>query len=79
MKLLQNNLYQKYKTDIDADRQAKFNVIFYLAHYYMCKGDKKAMVRYYVNSFFISPICFWKMGVLKLQSIKKDRELKKNG
>ncbi len=72
-------LYQKYKTDIDADRQAKFNVIFYLAHYYMCKGDKKAMVRYYVNSFFISPICFWKMGVLKLQSIKKDRELKKNG
>ena len=72
-------LYQKYKTDIDADRQAKFNVIFYLAHYYMCKGDKKAMVRYYVNSFFISPVCFWKMGVLKLQSIKKDRELKKNG
>ena len=72
-------LYQKYKTDIDADRQAKFNVIFYLAHYYMCKGDKKVMVRYYVNSFFISPICFWKMGVLKLQSIKKDRELKKNG
>ena len=72
-------LYQKYKTDIDADRQAKFNVIFYLAHYYMCKDDKKAMVRYYVNSFFISPVCFWKMGILKLQSIKKDRELKKNG
>ncbi len=71
-------IYKKYKKDIDADRKARFNLIFYLAHYNMCKGDKANMVKYYAQSFFISPAEFMKKGILKLKSIKKERELRKN-
>lgn len=71
-------LYNKYKKDIDADRGAKFNVIFYLAHYYMCKGDKINMIKYYVKAFFIKPGEFWNKGVLKLKAMKKNAELKKS-
>lgn len=71
------HLYNKYKKDIDADRGAKFNVIFYLAHYYMCKGDKLNMIKYYTQAFFIKPEEFWNKGVLKIKALKKAAELKK--
>jgi len=72
-------IYRKYKKDIDSDPAAKFNVIFYMAHYHMCKGDKAGMIKYYIQSFFINPAEFWKKGVLKLKTMKKERELvKKN-
>ncbi len=64
-------LYRKYKKDIDSDRRAKFNVAFYLAHYHMCKGDKKRMVRLYARSFFISPVCFWGKFRIKLSEIMR--------
>jgi len=70
-------LYNKYREDIDSDRGARFNVIFYLAHYYMCKGDKLNMLKYYTKAFFIKPDEFWNKGVLKLKALKKNAELKK--
>ncbi len=71
-------IYRKYKKDIDADRAAKFNVIFYMAHYHMCKGDKPGMIKYYVRALFTDPVEFFHKGILKLKAIKKDRELRKS-
>jgi len=72
-------LYYKYKSDIDADRKAKFNVIFNLAHYYMRKEDKKLLLKYYIQAFFISPVLFWEKGVMKIKILyKKRRHANKN-
>lgn len=70
-------LYRKYKKDIDADRAAKFNVIFYLAHYNMEKGDKLKMAGYYLKAFFTSPALFWEKGLMKIELMKIDKMNKK--
>lgn len=69
-------LYNKYKKDIDNDRAAKFNVIFYLAHYNMQKGDKFKMLAYYAKAFFTSPVLFWEKGLMKLELMKIARNNK---
>lgn len=69
-------LYKKYKKDIDSDKAARFNVIFYLAHYHMSRGDRRRMVKYYLKALCTSPVEFFKKGMLKLESIQKDRELR---
>ena len=58
-------LYQKYRSDIDMNRKARFNVEFYLAHYYMKMGDHAHAWAYYTRSLFISPAGF--MEKLKIR------------
>lgn len=71
-------IYEKYKSDIDADRASKFNVIFYLAHYYMGKGDRKNMLKYYLYSLFVSPAEFLRKSCQKLELISTARKNRKN-
>lgn len=70
-------LYEKYKKDIDSDARSKFNVVFFLAHYYYFKGDKFKGIMLYLKSFFIRPLSFWDMFVIKLRLIKTARQAKK--
>lgn len=62
-------LYEKYKEDIDRDHKAKFNVIFYLAHYHAVGHQWRKSIQLYIKSFFVSPICFWEKGVIKLRDM----------
>lgn len=61
-----SKLYKKYKADIDADRKAKFNVIFYMAHYNMCKKEYVKLLYYYAYAFLLSPAEFFNKGLIKL-------------
>ncbi len=63
-------LYNKYKDDIDADPKARFNVCFYLAHYYRMKGEKGLSLKYYLKSLVISPSGFLDMAMIKLKQKK---------
>lgn len=72
-------LYEKYKADIDSDARSKFNVLFFLAHYYYFKGDKGKGVQLYIKAFFTSPISFWDKGLVKLRQLKEAKKAKKQG
>ena len=63
-------LYMKYKADIDRDPRARFNILFYLAHYHRMKGNSLKAVGLYIKSFFTSPASFWEMGMIKLNQKK---------
>ena len=67
-------LYEKYKEDIDADPRSKFNVFFFLAHYYYFKGEKLKGIGLYVKAFFICPMAFWEKGIIKLGMIREARK-----
>ena len=69
-------LYQKYKVDIDRDRKAKFNVIFYLAYYHRRKCDSMKALCYYIQSFFVSPYSFYEKGKIKIEKLKEERKQK---
>lgn len=67
-------IYEKYKEDIDRDRKAKFNVFFNIAHYYMVSGNKKEYLKYYIKSFFLSPVEFYKKGLIKLRIMQEKKK-----
>ena len=66
-------LYQKYKADIDKDRAAKYNVEFYLAHYYYFGGSKIKGILQYIKAFFIYPMGFYNSGKEKIRQIKEKK------
>ena len=63
-------LYLKYKSDIDRDPRARFNIFFYLAHYHRMKGNTFKALILYAKSFFVSPAGFWEMARIKLRQKK---------
>ena len=63
-------LYKKYREDIDKIAKAKFNVIFYLAHYYRMDGQNFRAIRKYIKAFFVSPAGFIEKGKIKLGQMK---------
>ena len=73
-------IYEKYREDIDKDRDAKFNVVFHVAHYLNeganAKKDpalKLKAVLKYIEAFFTSPSKFLLQGKYRLQKIKRNR------
>ena len=64
-------LYKKYKADIDKNNKARFNVEFYLAHYYRMDGENLRAIGQYIKSFFISPTGFAEKGLVKLGQMKR--------
>ena len=63
-------LYKKYKADIDRNSAARFNVEFYLAHYYLKMGDNARALKHYLISAAISPRGFREKLLIKLRKIK---------
>ncbi|XME01088.1 glycosyltransferase family 2 protein [Lachnospiraceae bacterium C1.1] len=63
-------LYRKYKADIDHIEKARFNVAFYLAHYYRMDGQNLRALLQYAKSFFISPAGFFEKGKIKIGQMK---------
>lgn len=70
-------LYEKHRADIDKDRKARFNVRFYLAHYYFFKGDKAEGIKKYASAFFTAPEEFWNKGIIKLGQMRDAARAKK--
>lgn len=69
-------LYQKYRNDIDNDKQARFNVEFCLGHYYFFKGDKVNGVKKYLHALVISPKCMLRKLHQKKELIRDSRKAK---
>ncbi len=74
-------IYEKYKADIDKIRDARFNVVFHVAHYLNegAKAEKdpglrlKAVLKY-IEAFFTSPSQFLIQGQYRLQKMKRNRK-----
>jgi len=74
-------IYEKYKEDIDRIRDAKFNVVFHVAHYLNegANAEKdpslklKAVIKY-LEAFFTSPSMFLVQGRYRLQKMKRNRK-----
>ena len=73
-------LGEKYRDDIRGDRDAEFNVVFHVAHYYRRgfereKTDRFSLlckaVYYYIRSFFISPSYFFKQVGYMIDMVKR--------
>ena len=64
-------LYNKYKSDIDKDKAARYNVEFYLAHYYYFGGSKIKGILRYIKAFFVYPKGFFESGKEKLRQLKE--------
>lgn len=73
----------KYRDDIRGDRDAEFNVLFHIAHYYRLGAKKEKDKKleylgksfiYYIRSFFSSPSYFYKQAGYKIDMIRKKRK-----
>ena len=71
-------IYEKYKEDIDKSREARFNVIFHVAHYLSegAAAEKdpslkiKAVLKY-IEAFFTSPSRFFVQAKYRLDKVKR--------
>ena len=63
-------IFRKYYDDIKSDPAARFNYIFYMAHYFRTGGKSAKALLWYSKAFFISPVLFFKMGCIKISQIR---------